>query len=268
MHLDQRILRSITRERSEHGPCETSEGCCAVTDDDTDRRREARTGAGIRGTGVILASRRTGNVSIVNLSSTGALLVGDLDFLLGEPVKLLLHVDGHRSFGINAQILRAKEVSSERHEIAVAFVDVPAEIEGRIQSIVIAARAREQISAVPAILVVDDDRSALAAVEQELAGSGRKVLFASTALEVVRRLQDQSVRFEAALVELDLSRTNPAGVLSHLADEYPKIRRIAMSRGSAPARYAAELTSGRAQVFLRRPWEPRGLLDLLGAWPS
>lgn len=227
---------------------------------DFERRATARTG--IPGTVVVLVAHDTSTFSIENLSVSGALLVGGLALAPRDRLKLLLHIDGYRSFGAAAEVVRTRKVSDDRYEVAVAFLDLAQELEDRIWTIVAGAIDRQQVAATPAVLVVDDDRESLLAIERDVRDSGRTVLFASTALEVVQLLQDRSVRVDAVLVELGLSRANPIAVLAHFADEHPRVRRIVMSHRAA-VEYASELSSGRAHAFILRPWDRQTLIEAL-----
>ena len=235
-----------------------------MQEDDFERRSSLRC-SGIPGTAVVLGQLGTGSFAIENLSATGASLVGDLALAPAERVKLLLHIEGERSLGVTAEVVRADPLVADRHRVAVRFHEVPDEIRDRIVALVSTALDRQWIASAPALLVVDDHAETALAVERDLVGLGWTVVPVATSTELMQRLGDPSLRFEAALVEICLGRVNASGLLSHLAEQHPRVRRVLMSARALSDDCEAELSTGRAQMFLPKPWQRETLMDVLGA---
>lgn len=227
----------------------------------SDRRSDART-RGIRGTAVALTRLATLEFAIENLSTSGMLLVGRRALPLGEQLRLLVHLEREPSLGVTVQVARIDVRQPGHCKVAVIFCEVDRTVRQRIHQLVVAALRRDWIAACPAVLVVDDDAAIRDRMEQELGGYGLLALRASTAAEVMDRLQDPSVQVGCALVATQLARVNTVALLGVLADEYPTVRRVLLLRVEpAPASWAA---STNTHAYLSVPWEPTSLLSAIG----
>ena len=213
---------------------------------------------------MVLTPCATRNYAIENMSCSGALLVGDLPLAQTDRVKLLFHIEGEAALGATADVVRVDAMEADKQRVAVSFVEPDDATQQRIRSIVHTALERRWIAAAPAICVVADSPETSVSVERDTHVLGWTLVSAATSTEVVARLQDPSLRFEAAIVDVNLARVHASAVLRHLADEYPQTRRVLVG-AAASAEAEAEVSAGRAHVFLQLPWERDRLLSALGA---
>lgn len=100
-----------------------------------DRRRHPR--GELAAVATVLTTRGTaGTFALENLSAGGALLIGTCDAEPGEPLKILVQLPGRRACVVPAVLLR-HERRGRAHLFAVAFRDVPPEVEHEIQRFVL-----------------------------------------------------------------------------------------------------------------------------------
>lgn len=227
------------------------------------RRRDARA-TGIPGAAMVLTPCATRNFAIENMSFSGALLVGDLPLAESDRVKLLFHIEGEAALGATAEVVRVDAMERDQQRVAVSFVEPDDATQQRIRSIVNTALTRRWIAAAPAICVVADSAETSVSVERDTHVLGWTLVSAATSTEVVSRLQDPSLRFEAAIVDMNLARVHASAVLRHLADEYPHTRRVLVG-ATTSQEVEAEVRAGRAHAFLQCPWQRDHLLRALGA---
>lgn len=239
-----------------------------MSHDDFERRKQPRA-TGIVGSATVMLPRgASGTFSIRDLSAGGAMLVGTLQLVVGERIEILFDADGDRLTGIRicAEVIRSDRLTSERFATGVVFRDVPVVIHDHIHELVIAANERRRANAPTSIMVVDASPQARRAVARDLASSGRRIVAASTLLEIVRHLHDADQRIETALVNSRVGDADGLAILDYLADEYPNVRRVLVSDRARVRDYERELTSGRAHAFLTKPWEPECLVAALSVF--
>jgi CheY-like chemotaxis protein len=223
---------------------------------------------------LVLESGRTiGPFRVENLSAGGALLTGQIVQLVGllavgstVSVRLLLP-GASKSIEISADVVRAVEGTmraTEQLSFAVRFRDVSANTEDLIQSAVLGAIEESRVHGESAVLVLAESVEDGRVLKQSLEGLGQKPFPADTFLEVLRRLQDQNLRIEVALVDLLVRGASGLDILTALADYFPDVRRVLMSRNAdAPALRLAQ-SSGRAHAILITPAEPAELAIAIG----
>lgn len=233
--------------------------------DKFERRKQPRATGIIGSASVISPYGESGTFSVRDLSADGAMLVGTLQLVAGERIEILFDADGDRLTGISicAEVIRSERLHSERFATGVVFRDLPVVIHDHIQELVVSANERRRANAPPTIMVVDASPQARRAVARDLGGSGRRIVAASTLLEVVRQLHDADQRIETALVDTRIGDADGLAILAYLADEHPNIRRVLMSDRARVRDYERELSSGRAHAFLTKPWERECLVAAL-----
>lgn len=228
-----------------------------------ERRRHPRSG-GVTATAVVLAENRYAGAFVVeDLSAGGALLIGDPRLDLGEYVNILLQLEGKRPLHLWAEVVRHQVREAGEHLFAVAFRNMRATEEDRIQGAVLSALERRRASPDASVLVVDDAPEIHRALQRDLHAFGVGMLSAATPLEAVRHLQDPDVQIDIALVDLHLGHADGTDVLAFLAEDHPEIRRVLMSGRARPCQLELALSSGRAHEVLSKPWERRTLANLL-----
>ena len=154
--------------------------------------------------------------------------------------------------------------STERFSFAVRFRDVSAETEGLIQSAVLRAIEESRVQSEPAVLVLDESSEDRQALGQALTGLRQRAFPADNFLEALRLLQDQHLRVEVALVDVLVREASGLEVLAFLAEDFPDVRRVLMSRDAdAPALRLAR-SSSSAHAILIKPAEPKDLAAAIG----
>ena len=227
------------------------------------RRRSVRA-TGVPGAVMVLTPSATSSFAIENMSCSGALLVGELPLAEADRVKLLFHIEGEDAMGAAAEVMRVQSIAPDRHRVAVRFFEPDDATQQRIVAIVHAALQRRWIAAAPAICVVADSPETSVTVERDTLVLGWTLVSVATSADLVARLRDPSLRFEAAIVDANLERVNAPAVLRHLADEHPHTRRLLVA--SRPYQELEdEVVSGRAHALLQNPWQRDVLLRALGA---
>ena len=149
--------------------------------------------------------------------------------------------------------MRCERLTGGSFAIGVTFRDLPLDLYDHIQDLVAAALERRRTAAPATVLVVDEAPNTRQAVARDLGSADKRVLGASTPLEVVRHLAD--VRIEAALVEARFADANGLAILACIADEHPSVRRILVAECARARDYEREVHSGRVHAFLTKPWE-------------
>jgi ActR/RegA family two-component response regulator len=213
---------------------------------------------------MVLTPCATSSFSIENISCSGALLVGDLLLAQSDRVKLLLQIEGEATLGATADVVRVHTGALDRQHVAVRFFEPDDPTQQRIRAIVHSALQRRWISAAPAICVVADSPDTSVMVERDTHVLGWTLVSAATSTDVIAHLRDPSLRFEAAIVDVNLERVNAPAVLRHLAEEHPHTRRVLIGSTTSEAA-GTEVASGRAHAFLQSPWDRNALLRALGA---
>lgn len=234
--------------------------------DELERRKRPRA-TGIVGSARVFARGEWSDAwTVRDLSAGGAMLVGSLRLPLNERIEILFDADGDRltGIGLHAEVRRSEILLDKRHAIGVAFRDVPAAIHDHIQELVSSALERKRAAATATILVVDGTPEARRAVARDL-GQSRKVVGASTLLDIIRHLHDPDLRIEAALVNARVGPADGLAILAHLAEAHPTVRRILMSDRARVRDYELVLVSGAAHAFLTKPWERECLVAALSA---
>ena len=202
---------------------------------------------------VIARATRRSVSSVESLSAGGAVLVGDLALSPGEEIQVLLGIGGAPVL-VSARVVRIHGRTERQTAIAVAFLDVPRDIEGRIQVLVLSALDRERAGSRPAVVVIGADAELRAKLERDFERLGRDMVVAATALEVIWHLEDRDRTYDAVLVDLD---REPAELklLRHIAESHPAVARIAMSCGPSQ--------SSAIQSLLTKPFDSTALANAL-----
>jgi CheY-like chemotaxis protein len=204
-------------------------------------------------TAVVLTARSyTGHYLVENLSSGGALLVGDPGLEPGERVELLLQLPGREPMGLSAEIVRRQVNERHQHQFAVAFRRVAADTEDAIQQVVL--EALERLSAKGDVLVVDDSSEVCRALRRDLRALGRRALLAASAPEGLAYLEEGRHRIDTALVDLRLGEADGLELLGALSAGRPGLRRVLMSGDIRPCQLELALVSRRVDGILGKPW--------------
>lgn len=121
-----------------------------------DERRRHQRGE-VLATAVVLASDGSSGVYLVkNLSAGGALLLGDARWNEGERVTVLLQLPGRKPLSLHAEVLRRRLSDAQELLFAIAFKQVPSELEDDLQKVVRAALENQREAPPHEVLVIDD----------------------------------------------------------------------------------------------------------------
>lgn len=118
------------------------------------------------------------------------------------------------------------------------------------------------------ILLVDRDPEIQLAFERDVRSLGWKTLTATSPLQVVRCMMREDVAVRAALVSLAVGAANVRQILSFLADDYAKVRRIVLAGRAMVGLAETMITSHHADALLMTPWTQASFEELLGRNPS
>jgi CheY-like chemotaxis protein len=195
-----------------------------------------------------------------NLSLGGASLEGARARThVGDPVIVKIRLPGARSIRPHGRVARVRAVGG-RINVAVEFDRLSADIEDYIEDACLAALER---AGAPRVLVVDPRGLRCLTLARSLREAGHRVVPVATPLHAVAFLLERADSVAAVVVQLDLGQTTGAELLRYVADEYPRLRRVAVAgpenRAAALALVEAGLTSAAITTEEERPLDAAGL---------
>jgi DNA-binding NarL/FixJ family response regulator len=170
-------------------------------------------------------------------------------------VRLLLQLPGRGPFSLAGRVVRRLQESAPERgaTFGVSFARVSAQApltaEGTVEALTVAHNSDDTV-----VLVVDHSTNTCLNLVQDLGRVGRKAIAVTTSLDAIEWLLDGGSHIDTALVDLVLGQSEGCDLLSFLADEYPKVRRVVISdpmRVSQLER-ARQLTNPHA--VLSKPW--------------
>lgn len=112
-----------------------------------------------------------------------------------------------------------------------------------------------------AILLVDQDKSTLFALNKVLGVLTCQIFQASSAQEALAVLQNQSV--DIIISDLDMSENSEACFLSDMAAQWPLAERIALTDNDEPAAIIKAINRGKVSRFIMKPWDDAELLHVV-----
>jgi hypothetical protein len=205
---------------------------------------------------------RTALCTVENVSAGGALLVGHAPELrVGDLVRLVLKSDG-RILNFAANVVRLEQ-HDQAFSIAVAFVNVAADVEEHLARVVTSVVEQQRRASPNLILIVSATQVVRDLLVEDLAQHGWSAVAVKTPLEAIWQLDDRSRRFGTALVDFDREPAAALDILIHLIVSHRDIRRILLSNQD-PATLARETSSWRAHACLRVPWTRAALAAAIG----
>jgi len=191
-----------------------------------------------------------GSYRVLNLSAVGALLVGQVPAGATGELEALVRLSTGRTVRARATVAR-EEGADAAAIFAVAFTHVPPDDHQVISKVVLTAL--EDARDATALLVVAAPE-AWHLLRRELTGLGHPTFVVSTREDALRFLEAPNV-LTLALVDLGLPAADVEHVLSTLAKQHPRIRRVAMAVPSKTARGTARTrVQPLAQAILPSPW--------------
>jgi two-component system, NtrC family, C4-dicarboxylate transport response regulator DctD len=111
----------------------------------------------------------------------------------------------------------------------------------------------------PTVLVIDDDRTLLAAMREILAQAGFNVLAANTGVKGLNILRYAPSQVQVVLLDFTMPEFSGAQTLTYIRQLCPRARVIAMS-GSAPESLPAAFRDG-VDDFVQKPFASERLLE-------
>lgn len=226
-----------------------------------ERRKHQR--AEVLSTATVLAEGGSSGVFLVkNLSAGGVLLLGDARWREGERMTVLLHLPGREPLRLFAEVLRRRLSAAQESLWAMAFRQVPSELEDLLEEVARAALQSHREAPPHEVLVVDDSREVRHALQRDLRALGECGVLAATPLEAVSCL-NETPHIDTAIVDLRLGHADGLDFLCFLAEDHPTVRRVLMSGNIRPTQLELAIVSGRAHAVLEKPWSRRSLAQVI-----
>jgi hypothetical protein len=175
-------------------------------------------------------------------------------------LSLLLHFPWSAPVVVKSQVARVQVDPSGMPFLGVAFEDSEA-ARGRITAAIERALDSDPGLAAAAVLVFSDRPSLIDVLALNLSLLGQRSVLAKTPLDAVRWLLQDDVAIEAAVLDMELAGDMAIAMLSFLAEEFPWIRRVAVSRSGANDPWLQRLVSEPSVSLslgglLVSPWDP------------
>jgi PilZ domain len=229
-----------------------------MTDTPDDRR--ARPRAGLPGVAVILRAGSADPVAfaIRDLSANGARLVGRVQLVDGERIRVLLKLEGVELL-VEAEVVRTEPQNAQ---VAIAFRDLSSAAREMIEQTIDAMVERVRVASLLTVLIVGAPAETRGAIERDLAQLGRRSRPCATMLEAMWSLHDPSIRYEAVIVASDALGESLGALLEHLAEHHPTIRRLLLFGDQLKS--VDHASSSRVDAVLRTPLRIRALARALG----
>ena len=232
-----------------------------MTQSEHDRRRHPR--ASVVDVEATVSCRGTSVMcSVESLSVGGARLIGALHVAPGERLHLTLAWCEQEAYALDAHVLRADDRGDGTSVVALQFTRVAPAIHDAIQQLVAQERARERLARTW-VIVLDDEPAIRAALNRELRALGLQARAVAAPLDLLRCLDDTALNVGAAIVDLRLCHEHGTNVLTFLSEDYPRIRRVAMSGAQGPELERC-VHLGWAHATLAKPWHRHELVQALG----
>lgn len=218
-----------------------------------DERREFPRGQVVASTVGIQNGGFTSRYVVDDLSAGGALLRGQGRLEPGESIRLLMELPRSAPFGLDARVVRARHGTNGECTVGVTFDHRDDGARDLIHDVVMDALAEGNG---PAVLIVEDEPRLRRELEREVALLGHRVRSASTPLNVLRWLEDETERVDAVLIDCALGAADALGLTTFVATEYPEVRRVVVQRDTTASRSprAATETPFHDPV-LAAPWD-------------
>ena len=208
---------------------------------------------------VTVGGKHLGIFQVADLSTGGALLVGDGLAVPGQVMELLLQLPGHPSIPLRAKVLRRQVGPVRGRKCGVRFEPADAAVTAALA----AACADPQPLPPKAEVLVVWNRPGASALPRDLANQGVAPLVVSTALEAAAWLRAGGPRLSCVLVDYLLAGSGGWDFLQYLRESHAHARRILLVDGIGNFRLNLLLASGLADAVLEKPWSASALLKKL-----
>lgn len=225
----------------------------------TTTNRRDRPRAGFVGKAIVI--RRPGEeseLSIRDLSSGGARLVGRVELAEGDRIGVALEIEGV-IISTTALVVRTEPQNAQ---VAIAFDNLDRDARALIEGAVAALIERVRAASPPTVLILSASAETRATLERDLAQLGRASRPCATMLDAVWSLHDWSIRYEAIVLAREADPEPLGELLKHFAEQHPKLRRLLLF-GSKLESLDHE-SSRRVDAVLRTPLRIRALSRALG----
>jgi hypothetical protein len=207
---------------------------------------------------LVRSDRTAIELAVRDLSPRGARLIGRARAVAGERVRVVLELDGV-AHDVIAEVTRT---DPQRAEVEVAFLHLPASAATAIDRSIRTSLERVRAADQPAVVAFGLSPEPRAALERDLAKLDRATRPCSTLLETVSALGDPGARCEAVVVASSAGAEVVTGLLDHLAQYHPRLRRVLLFGDQlASLDHAA---ARRVDAVLRTPWRIRALARAVG----
>lgn len=201
-----------------------------------------------------------GSHRVLNLSATGALLVGKVPRGAKPALEILVRLSTGRTVRAKATVARQEGLAGAA-VFAIAFSGLPRADQAVISKVVLTALEDARDATALLVVAAPEDWHLL---RRELTTLGHPSFVVTTRKDALRFLAEPNV-LTLALVDLGLPAADVRHLLSTLSKQHPDIRRVTMAvaaktaRGTAPTR-----AQPLAQAVLPSPWTHDSLSRALG----
>jgi CheY-like chemotaxis protein len=208
---------------------------------------------------VSVGGKHLGIFAVADLSSGGALLVGDAQVVPTQIVDLQLQISGHRPLALRAKVLRRQVGPTRGKKVGVRFEPCDA---STMTALATACTDPKRLPPNTEVLVVWN-RPGGSTLPRDLETEGVAPLVVASPLEAAAWLRTGDSKLECVLVDYLLAGSNGWDFLQYLREAHPDARRILLVDGIGNFRLNLLLASGLADAVLEKPWNAASLLKKL-----
>jgi hypothetical protein len=203
---------------------------------------------------------KLGDFLVRDLSASGALFTHGKPVKVGTSLRVVLVGCGVDGLAVRGTVKRSKAAVDGAASVAVEFDALPPSLRAALEALVQQALAQEDEQA---ILLVHPKPLVLAALAADVIALGRRVLLATTPLEVVRWLCVADPGVELILVDQTWDATFGREILTLAREEFPDVHAVALGDASSRVELRRALEPVRSVSFLEVPWTPSELKAVL-----
>jgi CheY-like chemotaxis protein len=212
---------------------------------------------------VLVGQRYVGTYVARDLSAGGAHLVGDNNLTLGQPIQVLIRVNGYFSRCLKAEVIRREQLASGEQSFAVAFRDMEIDTEDALQQLALLFLEQTTAGKTPTIMVLATPSPVLVTLEEDLQSLGHEMVNVVAPLDALSWLSSEAGRVSVAIVGCDATHMDGIEFLNFLKDSHPPVRRVALPHDSQHPQLKRAIASGVVEAVLDQPWDRHTLSRVL-----
>jgi len=205
-------------------------------------------------------NRHFGIMTVADLSTGGAQLIGEALLAPGQAVEGTIQLPGRPPLAFRGTVLRRQASGPGGRRCGIRFDAIGGEggvalSEDWLEPVALPAGAKT--------LVVWNRPAGRSTLERDLTAMAIPPLFASTPLEAAAWLRAGRKQLETVLVDYLVAGSDGWDFLQHLREVHPQMLRILLVDGIGNFRLNLLLSSGLADAILEKPWTAAALAKRL-----